>query len=118
MARWRQSRSRVSGDIEQDLVADGEWLAVRCDASGLIPPKLRVSPAGDPLCEREVFAKLLALGATWVHTRALNAADKQYGRRKASEEEPPTERLAWSAELRAAVEDEYQTSAEAFVDLQ
>ncbi len=87
MARWRQSRSRVSGDIEQALVADGEWLAVRCDASGLIPSKLGVSPAGNLLCEREVFAKLLALGAIWVHTRALNAADKRYGR-KASEEEP------------------------------
>ncbi len=98
------------------LMANGQlFAAIR---GGLIPPKIRVSPAGDVLCERDVFAKLLEPGATWVHMRALNDADKRYGKRKASEDEPPTGRLAWSAELRAAVEAEYQTSAEAFVDLQ
>ncbi len=98
------------------LMANGQlFAAIR---GGLIPPKIRVSPAGDVLCERDVFAKLLAPGATWIHTRALNEADKRYGKRKASNEEPPPERLGWSAELRAAVEGEYQTSSEAFVDLQ
>lgn len=98
------------------LVGNGQlFAAVR---GGLIPPKLRVSPAGDVLCDREVFGKLLVPGATWVHTRALNAADRQYGTRKEPKAEPPPERLDWCAELRAAVEGEYQTSAEAFVDLQ
>lgn len=112
------SRIEVDELFARTLLLMGNGQLFAAIRGGLIPPKLRVSPAGDVLCEREVFAKLLVPGATWVHTRALNAADKRYGRRKDPEEESPPERLAWSAELRAAVEDEYQTSAEAFVDLQ
>lgn len=98
------------------LSANGQlFAAIR---GGLIPPKIRVSPAGDVLCEREVFSKLLEPGATWVHSRALNEADKRYGKRDKPDDEAPTERLGWSAELRAAVEGEYDASAEAFVDLQ
>ncbi len=98
------------------LMGNGQlFAAIR---GGLIPPKIRVSPAGDVLCDRDVFTKLLEPGATWVHARALNEADKRYGRRKAADEESRTERLSWSAQLRAAVEGEYQTSAETFVDLQ
>ncbi len=103
------SRIEVDELFAKTLLLMGKRSVVRCIRGGLIPPKIRVSPAGDVLCEREVFAKLLEPGATWVHARALNEADKRYGKRKASDEEPPTERLAWSAELRAAVEDEYQT---------
>jgi hypothetical protein len=98
------------------LMVNGQlFAAIR---GGLIPPKLRASPAGDVLCDREISAKLLTPGATWIHSRALNAADKAYGGQNELEEEPSTERLDWSAELRAAVEGEYQTSAEAFLDLQ
>lgn len=65
-----------------------------------------------------MFAKLLEPGATWIHARALNEADKRYGRRKEAEESPSPERLGWSAELRAAVEAEYGASAEAVIDIQ
>ncbi len=114
----KPSRVEVDELFAKTLLLMGNGQLFAAIRGGLIPPKIRVSPAGDVLCEREVFARLLAPGATWVHTRALNAADERYGRRTASEEEPPTQRLAWSAELRAAVEGEYQASAEAFVDLQ
>lgn len=112
------SRIEVDELFAKSLLLMGNGQLFAAIRGGLIPPKLRVSPAGDVLCEREVFTKLLEPGATWVHARALNEADKRYGRLKASDEEPPTDRLAWSDELRAAVEGEYQTSAETFVDLQ
>lgn len=98
------------------LVANGQlFAAIR---GGLIPPTIRISPAGDVLCKREVFAKVLEPGATWLHARALNEADKRYGRVKEPEESPPSERLGWSDELRAAVEAEYGASAEAVIDIQ
>ena len=112
------SRIEVDELFAKALLLMGNGQLFAAIRGGLIPPKIRVSPAGDVLCEREVFMRLLEPGATWVHSRSLNEADKRYGGPKASGEEPPTERLAWSAELRAAVEAEYQTSAEAFVDLQ
>lgn len=112
------SRAEIDELFAKALLLMGNGQLFAAIRGGLIPPKMRVSPAGDVLCEREVFAKLLEPGATWVHSRALNDAEKRYGKRKASEEEPPPERLGWSAELRAAVEAEYQASAEAFVDLQ
>lgn len=97
-------------------MANGQlFAAIR---GGLIPPKIRISPAGDVLCEREVFSRLLEPGAAWVHSRALNEADKRYGKRSEADDEPPPERLGWSGDLRAAVAGEYHVSAEAFVDFQ
>ena len=110
------------GDIDElfarMLLLAGNGQLFAAIRGGLIPPQIRVSPAGDVLCERDVFSKLLEPGAAWLHSRALNEADNRYGKRPASDDEKPTEKLGWSTELRAAIEGEYGVSAEAVVDLQ
>lgn len=87
--------------------------------SGLVKPKLGVSPAGDLLSDRSVFETALRPGAEWTNTRALNDAAEAYGRDRSEKVAEVAERkLPFSEALRTAVEAEYAVSAEAFVDLQ
>lgn len=112
------SRVEVDDLFARMLLLAGNGQIFAAIRGGLIPPSLRISPAGDVLCEREVFSKLLEPGASWLHTRALNEADKRYGKRKNDADDKPADRLGWNAELRTAIEAEYGASAEAVVDLQ
>jgi hypothetical protein len=84
----------------------------------LIPPKIRLSPAGDLLTERAIFSKLLEPGAVWTTGKALDYASDEYIKKGQENNEVPPENLGWEIGLRNAVEAEYQVSAEAFVDLQ
>lgn len=87
--------------------------------AGLIEPKLRISPAGDLLSERSVFEVTLRPAAEWMNTRALNEADRAYGRdRPAVVGKSEERKLPFDQVLRNAIEAEYQVSAEAFIDLQ
>lgn len=84
---------------------------------GLIAPSLRISPGGDILSEREIFTKLLEPGAAWQHARTLSDSDARYGKRT-TKHEPVPDRLGWDEDLRAAVEAEFGTTAEGYVDFQ
>lgn len=84
---------------------------------GLIAPSLRISPGGDILSERDIFSRLLEPGASWLHTKRLNAFDRRYGSRK-QKDEPAPDQIGWDQDLRAAVEAEYRVSAEGYVNLQ
>lgn len=112
------SRVEVDELLARILLLAGNGQIFAAIRGGLIPPTIRVSPAGDVLCEREVSSKLLEPGAAWIHSRALNEADRRYGRRETPVEKPLEDRLGWSAELRGAIEAEYCASAEAVVDFQ
>lgn len=85
--------------------------------SGLIEPKLRVSPAGDLLSNRSIFDRTLRPAAEISNKRLLDDAaesyleDRQPGRRdKASK--------PWDGDLSAALTAEYGDSDLAFLDLQ
>ena len=83
---------------------------------GLMPAELRISPAGDVLSERMTAADLVKPGASWLHKRVLDQAEKGYAAPRKSEE--TTERIPWEPEFRAAIEHEYAASSEAYFDLQ
>lgn len=85
---------------------------------GLIPPKIKLSPAGDLLTERGIFSKLLEPAAVWTTNRTLDYASDEYLKRGQEPHTPLDERLGWHLDLRSAVEAEYGVPAEAFVDLQ
>ena len=80
----------------------------------LIPPKLRVSPAGDLLSEREIFGDILRPGVEWMNRRMLNEAAESYGTRR----RPTTGDQSLDPQLRIAIEAEFRTTAEGFIDLQ
>lgn len=87
--------------------------------AGLLEPKLAISPAGDLLSERSVFDAVLKPAAEWMNARALNEADRSYGRDRAAAARNAGERkLPLDQAVRGAIEAEYGVSAEAFVDLQ
>jgi hypothetical protein len=83
---------------------------------GLMPAELRISPAGDVLSERMTAADLVKPGASWLHKRILDQAERGYGAARKSEE--ATGRIPWDPEFRAAIEHEYAASSEAYFDLQ
>lgn len=98
------------------LLGNGQLFAsVR---AGLIEPRLKISPAGDMLSNRSLLEVALRPGAEWKNIQTLDEADRSYGRDRAPELEAHKQGLQIDAKLRAAIEAEYQVSAEAFLDLQ
>lgn len=87
--------------------------------AGLVEPRLKISPAGDLLSDRSLLEVAFRPGAEWKNTQTLDEADRSYGRDRTSPEvEARKQGLQLDAKLRAAIEAEYQVSAEAFLDLQ
>lgn len=87
--------------------------------AGLVEPRLKISPAGDLLSDRSLLEVAFRPGAEWKNTQTLDEADRSYGRDRTSPEvEVRKQGLQLDARLRAAIEAEYQISAEAFLDLQ
>jgi hypothetical protein len=113
----------MPGDSEIDdlfakllLVFGNGQLSISMRA-GLIKPELKISPAGDLLSEREQLSSLLRPTAEWLSRKSLDHGASEYAQPRKRDENPP-ERLSWDSDLRAAVEAEYQTTAEGFVNLQ
>ncbi len=88
--------------------------------SKLIEPNLKISPAGDILGDRSISEKALKPGAEWSNMRALNEAERSYGKpiQKNDDVNSVEEALNIDPQLREAIEAEYSTSAESFFDLQ
>ena len=87
--------------------------------AGIIEPKLKISPAGDLLSDRSVRQMGLGPAAEWSNQKVLDEAAEAYPRNRTRQREQSAgERLPWDSELRRAVETEYGTSAEGFIDLQ
>lgn len=86
--------------------------------AGLIPPKIKLSPAGDVMAERAILSKILEPGAVWTTNRSLDYASSEYAKKEQGDWKPLEERSGWNADLKAAIEAEYGVSAEAFIDLQ
>lgn len=86
--------------------------------AGLIPPKIKLSPAGDVLTERAILSKLLEPGAIWATNKSLDFASDEYVKKEQSDWQPLERRSGWNADLKLALEAEYGVSAEAFIDLQ
>ncbi len=113
----KPSRAEIDEMYAKALLLFGNGQLFSAIRGGLIEAKLRVSPAGDVLSERKIFSQLLEPSATWMHSRALNEADKRYGESQ-KEEEVSGERMELDANFRKAIETEYEASVEAFVDIQ
>ena len=86
--------------------------------AGVLPPSIHISPAGDLLTERDVLMKIMEPGAVWLTKRTMDEASASYLAREDKEEVRAEERLAWTDDLRRAVEAEYGVPAEAYVDFQ
>ncbi|MFG1279766.1 hypothetical protein [Xanthobacter autotrophicus] len=86
--------------------------------AGLIPPKIKLSPAGDVLTERAILSKILEPGALWTTNKSLDFASKAYVEKEQRDWQPLEKRSGWNADLKRAIEAEYGVSAEAFIDLQ
>lgn len=99
------------------LVSTGQHFALL--SAGLHEPTLRISPAGDLLSDQSVQTNVLRPSAELVNRRILDEAAESYERRRPHEEPQANAGLsAWSPDLRAAIEAEYQTSVDAFINLQ
>ena len=98
------------------MVRNTQFASIR---AGLVEPRLKISPAGDLLSDRSLLEVAFRPGAEWKNTQTLDEADRSYGRDRTSPEvEARKQGLQLDAKLRAAIEAEYQISAEAFLDLQ
>jgi len=86
--------------------------------AGLVPPTLWISPAGDLLSDRSALEAVLMPAVRLVTTKILNEADEAYGRIPPITEPSSDGKLLIDDDFRAAIEAEYQATAEAFVDLQ
>ena len=86
--------------------------------AGIVDPHLKISPAGDLLSDRSVFAKTLTPSTIRLNTKTLNNSANNYVSRNIQQEKEPQGRLALTDSLRLAIEKEYSCPAEAFVDLQ
>ncbi|MBI4189557.1 MAG: hypothetical protein HY525_03345 [Betaproteobacteria bacterium] len=99
------------------LLGNGQMFAsIR---AGLVEPRLKISPAGDLLGDRSLLEVAFRPGAEWKNSQTLDEADRSYGRDRTSPDvETRKQGLQLDAKLRAAIEAEYQISAEAFLELQ
>jgi hypothetical protein len=96
------------------LIGNGQLLPVI--RSGMIEPRLKISPTGDLISERGTVQKLLEPSAAWTNGKSLDEAAAAYvsDRSDATTDDPPP---VWDAGLRAAIEAEYQIAAEPYVNL-
>jgi hypothetical protein len=84
--------------------------------AGIVPPHLKISPAGDLMSDRSVFKKTLVPAANKFNQKALNQGSDEYVRRNIDHDEPePQKGLSWSDDFRDAVEKEFLALAEAVV---
>jgi|GEM_PF-2034437 len=84
--------------------------------AGIVPPHLKISPAGDLMSDRSVFEKTLVPAANKFNQKTLNQGVDEYVRRKADHEPHQQKGLPWSDDFRDAVENEFLAPAEAVVD--
>lgn len=98
------------------LFGNGQLYA--CIRAGIVPPHLKISPAGDLLSDRSIFEKTMLPAAVRQNIRTLDSAAADYAVRNSQQMREEQEALTWSDELRNAVEKEFSASAEAFVDFQ
>ncbi|MCP4099360.1 MAG: hypothetical protein GY748_24315 [Planctomycetaceae bacterium] len=112
------SRSDMEELYAKVLLLVGNSQLFAAIRAGLIPSKIKLSPAGDLLTEREVFRKILEPGAEWLTRKKLDDASAEYVGRNNNPAPPSAEKLDWEAGLRKAVEAEFQVPAEVYFDLQ
>jgi hypothetical protein len=86
--------------------------------AGLVPPVLRISPAGDLLSDRSVLETAFMPAARLATTKTLNEAGDAYGHATPMQDSSSDGKLLIDEALRAAIEAEYKATAEGFVDLQ
>lgn len=99
------------------IVGSGQLFALI--GAGLHEPTLRISPAGDLLSDHTVQMTVLKPTVELMNRRVLDDAAETYSRRRAREAPVPQEREnAWTPALCAAIETEYQTSVDSFINLQ
>ncbi|MGY8632128.1 hypothetical protein RAD15_06495 [Bradyrhizobium sp. 14AA] len=99
------------------IVGSGQLFALI--GAGLHEPELRISPAGDLLSDHSVQTTVLRPTVELMNRRVLDDAAESYLRRR-SREQPggPSEQSAWTPALCAAIETEYQTPVDSFINLQ
>jgi len=81
----------------------------------LIEPRLQVSPAGDLLSKRDIFSNILLPGAEWMNRHQLNEAADDYLSQRVPGEKS---KGALDTNLRTAIEADFRTSGEGYVDFQ
>ncbi len=86
--------------------------------AGLVEPVLRISPAGDLLSDRSAIETALTPAARISTEKTLNEASEEYGQGRPKGEHAADGSIPIEDAFRRALEAEYGTSAEAFVDLQ
>jgi hypothetical protein len=99
------------------IVGSGQLFALI--GAGLHEPTLRISPAGDLLSDHTVQTTVLRPTVELMNRRVLDDAAETYSRRRSRETPASQERAdAWTPALCAAIETEYQTSVDSFINLQ
>ncbi len=115
------SGAKRSSQIELDemyakaLLIFGNGQLYGSIVTDFVPAKIRISPAGDLMIEREAMTNILSPGVEWVTRKRFDEAAEAYGLRE-KDEDP--QRQPFDVALRRALEAEYQISVEGFFDLQ
>jgi hypothetical protein len=81
----------------------------------LIPAKIRISPAGDILTEREILDRVVRPGAEWIVRKRHDEAAQGYGAREVGAD---LEQKPLDPALKEALEAEYRISVEGLFSLQ
>lgn len=84
--------------------------------AGIVPPHLKISPAGDLMSDRSVFEKTLVPAANKFSQKALNQGSDEYVKRNTDHEPEQQKAFLWPDDLRDAVEKEFLAPAEAIVN--
>jgi hypothetical protein len=109
------SRIEVDEMFAKALLIFGNSQLYCAITTDLIPAKIRISPAGDLMTERDVLTNILSPGVEWVTRKRFDEAAAAYAIREKTED-PQQQPL--DIALRRALEAEYGISVEGFFDLQ
>jgi hypothetical protein len=80
----------------------------------LIPPRIRVSPAGDILTDPQILDTVVRPGVEWIHRKRNDEAAQAYGAREGPAE---SEQSSFDPALKDALEAEYGMSVDALFGL-
>jgi hypothetical protein len=109
----RPSRTDLDEMFAKALLIFGNGQLYGAILTELIPARIRVSPAGDLLTERQILQEILRPGVEWFTQRKYSEAALSYGSPNVTE----GEHKSLDPALRTSLEAEYRISVEALFDL-
>lgn len=110
------SRMELDALFAKALLIFGNVQLYSSIVTDLIPPKLKISPAGDLLSERGIISTVLQRGAEWISRRNLDEAAQEYVAPPVRESSP--QRRSLDSALSGVLQAEFHVTAEAYREFQ